>query len=165
MTSQTCAPPPHPLQPADLEPTVKWPDSTEVRASTLPATDQPAGGSTALLAAGDGHVGPNHGSRPAHFARKHPGARAPPLKGHETMPHAPILTKAHRTKPKAHAAALRGMADEDVQLLREHAPRMVVSFGCSASTQVLHLAGAVLTALGTPTGSMCDTPLGARHKE
>jgi hypothetical protein len=57
------------------------------------------------------------------------------------------------------------MADEDVRLLREHAPRMVVSFGCSASTQVLHLAGAVLTALGTPTGTMCDTPLGARHKD
>lgn len=68
---------------------------------------------------------------------------------------------ARQLQPKpspAPAATASAMTADEAQLLGLHAPRMVMSFGCSASTNVLHLASSVLTAAGTPTGTICDSP-------
>ena len=48
--------------------------------------------------------------------------------------------------------------DEEAALLQAHGPRVVVADGCSASTAVLHLASSVLSDLGMPVGTICDTP-------
>jgi hypothetical protein len=82
----------------------------------------------------------------------------------------PAAAKEHQDDPAlaqqdARVDQLWMTKEEDWQLLQQHPPRLVISFGCSASTLVLHLASSVLSALGTPTGTICDSPKALMHKE